>query len=494
MWLNISHNFLAEIGKPSHGLTSKLIMVDLHANQIQGQIQFPPSSVPYIDYSSNNFSSVLSTALFRYLNSTRFLFLSSNNLQGIIPYTICSISLELLDLSNNSFSGTIPKCLFQNSPNLATLKLSSNKLTGPIPNKFARNCKLDYLDLGGNLLEGKIPRSMANCTMLKFLNLGKNKLRDIFPQHLMKISTLQVLGLQSNKLHGSIMCREKKVSWRKLQIINVASNNFSGELPEDCLQTWVGMMVDNNEDEALGVFTWSFYTRYGILRLSYFYETFVTMKGQQKELSKIFSYYTLIDFSCNDFQGKIPKVIGELKELRILNLSHNSLDGRIPSSMGRMKNLESLDLSQNNLSGSIPPGLASLTFLEYADFSHNQLVGQIPTSTQLQSFPSSHFEGNFELCGPPLKTECSKQNPFTREPDDDHSNSRNGIGWNFISIEVGFTFGLGVVILPITFSRRWRIQYYRHVERVLFKLLPRLDPRNYKSRERKVGNLQNVRR
>jgi Leucine-rich repeat (LRR) protein len=494
-WLNVSHNFLVEVGKSP--LFSKLLIVDFHANQIQGEIQVLPPSVQYIDYSNNNFTSVIPAVLFRFLNFTHSLFLSNNNIQGSIPHSICNKFLKALDLSNNSFNGTIPKCLFESSPRLSALKLSSNKLSGPMPDKFARNCHLEYLDLSGNLLEGKISRSMGNCLRLRFLNLGKNKLNDVFPVHLMNISALQVLGLQSNQLHGSIVCREKKGSWPNLHIISIASNNFRGELPESCLQNWVSlMMVRNSSSHPLG-FSSQTFDEDGSLKTYQgfnFYLSFVTTtKGKERELPKIFTEYTSLDFSRNNFQGRMPKMIGELKELRILNLSYNALTGEIPASIGKLENLDSLDLSQNNLSGKIPSELASLTFLAYGDFSYNQLVGQIPTSTQLQSFPSSYFEGNPGLCGLPLETKCSKPNPLRKEPDD-HLNSRSGIEWSFISIEMGFTFGLAVVILPITFSRRWRIHYYRHVERVLFKLLPRLDPRIYKSREIKVGNLQNLRR
>ncbi|XP_071722090.1 receptor-like protein 40 [Rutidosis leptorrhynchoides] len=132
-WLNVSHNFLVEIGKPStKGLTSEMIVVDLHANQIQGQIQFPPPSAHYINYSGNNFSSAIPIDLSYHINSTRFLFLSGNNLQGSIPDSICHGFLRVLDLSNNSFTGKVPKCLFKSSPSLSALKLSTNKLNRSI--------------------------------------------------------------------------------------------------------------------------------------------------------------------------------------------------------------------------------------------------------------------------------------------------------------------------------------------------------------------------
>jgi hypothetical protein len=56
----------------------------------------------------------------------------------------------------------------------------------------------------------------------------------------------------------------------------------------------------------------------------------VTIKGLEMELVKILTIFTIIEFSCNGFDGPIPEEIGELKALYILNLSHNAFMGQIP--------------------------------------------------------------------------------------------------------------------------------------------------------------------
>ncbi|TYK11233.1 putative LRR receptor-like serine/threonine-protein kinase [Cucumis melo var. makuwa] len=94
-----------------------------------------------------------------------------------------------------------------------------------------------------------------------------------------------------------------------------------------------------------------------------------------------------IDLSCNHLTGNIPIEITELIGLATLNLSNNELIGPIPSNMGQLQSLESLDLSRNHLYSPIP----------------NNLSGKIPTSTQLQSFTNSSYEGNSYLCGEPLR-------------------------------------------------------------------------------------------
>ncbi|GMP85947.1 hypothetical protein CsSME_00038918 [Camellia sinensis var. sinensis] len=55
MQLNLSHNLLVDLEKPYK--FPSLSVLDLHSNQLHGEIPIPPESVTYVDYSSNNFNS-----------------------------------------------------------------------------------------------------------------------------------------------------------------------------------------------------------------------------------------------------------------------------------------------------------------------------------------------------------------------------------------------------------------------------------------------------
>jgi len=100
------------------------------------------------------------------------------------------------------------------------------------------------LDLNGNQLEGKLPASLVNCKMLEILDIGNNQIYDTFPCSLHIISRLRVLVLRSNKFHGTIGCVGTNSTWPVLQIIDLAGNNFTGNLPHEQFLTWKAMMVN----------------------------------------------------------------------------------------------------------------------------------------------------------------------------------------------------------------------------------------------------------
>ncbi|KAL8213944.1 hypothetical protein R6Q57_003393 [Mikania cordata] len=83
------------------------------------------------------------------------------------------------------------------------------------------------------------------------------------------------------------------------------------------------------------------------------------------------------DFGQNQFSGKFPGFLTDFKAIRELDLSSNSFSGEIPGELGGL-NLQKLNLSYNNFTGSLP------------DFGSSK-------------FGVESFEGNADLCGPPLK-------------------------------------------------------------------------------------------
>ncbi|XP_061993528.1 receptor-like protein 7 [Rosa rugosa] len=456
--LNLSCNFLDTLKASSISNITSLGLLDLHSNKFQGQI--PTVSSPaafYLDYSRNGFNSNIPTTIGDKLVETAFISLSSSNLHGFIPRSICT----LLFLS-----------LWKSHVLKRVVQILTNNLTKV--GMFSKNCNLETLDISENHIQGQFLKSLVNCTKLEVLNLGNNQITYPFPCFLKNTSTLRVLILRSNKFYGHIGCPETSGTWPVLQIIDLANNNFSGEIPANALMTWQAMMA--KQDDPPSKLNHLQFQDVGDYRIYYQDTITVINKGIEIELVKILTVFTSIDFLCNKFDGSIPKEIGELKSLYALNLSNNAFIGAIPASLSSLSQLESLDLSKNNLSGQIPPQLTQLTFLSFLNLSYNQLVGRIPSSNQFSTFPEDSFEGNKDLFGPPLnKDDTSRFSPPTSYKF--HPNQRDQVDWDLISVEIGFIFGFGIVIGSPLFCKRWRKWYCRAICNILIKIFPQLEER-----------------
>ncbi|KAE8009355.1 hypothetical protein FH972_005795 [Carpinus fangiana] len=229
----------------------------------------------------------------------------------------------------NKHRGTIPQCLFEMTGTLRVLDLRRNKLNATIPDAFPNNCGLKTLALNQNQLQGGLPKSLANCIRLDILDIGNKYIKGTFPLFLKNTIMLSVLVLRSNKFYESITHPELNVTWPMLQILDIASNNFTDKLPITLFLSSMAMM--DREHEAHSELTYlQVYTMDGF----YYQDTVtITSKGLEMELVKILTIFTTIDLSCNNFDGHIPDEIGQLTLLYVLNLWHNpSIFGKIESS------------------------------------------------------------------------------------------------------------------------------------------------------------------
>ncbi|KAG7579189.1 Leucine-rich repeat typical subtype [Arabidopsis thaliana x Arabidopsis arenosa] len=424
-------------------------ILDISNNKINGQVPGWLWMLPNLDYvnlSNNTFTGFERVAKYARQPSMSYLFGSNNNFTGNIPSFICALgSLTILDLSNNKFNGSIPRCLGNFSSTLQALNLRKNHLSGGFPENISESLK--SLDMGHNQLVGKLPRSLVCISSLEVLNVESNRINDTFPFWLRSLQDLQVLVLRANAFHGPM----QQTRFSKLRIIDVSHNHFNGTLPSDFFVNWTAMFsLGKTEDKSNG----------GYMGTYYYSDSIVVMnKGIEMEMVRILNIFTSIDFSGNKFEGEIPKSIGLLKELHVLNLSSNAFTGHIPSSMANLIELESLDVSRNKLSGEIPQELGKLSYLAYMNFSHNQLVGLVPGGTQFQTQPCSSFADNPRLFGPSLEKVCNihGKTPQQSEMPEPEEDEEEVISW--IAAAIGFVpgiaFGLTMGYILVYYKPDW---------------------------------------
>ncbi|KAJ8448983.1 hypothetical protein Cgig2_004038 [Carnegiea gigantea] len=393
--LGLSHNLLTGFEQPVMFLPwSHLESLSLQGNQLQGSLPIPPRSMVVYQ-------------------------VSNNQLSGSIPPQICQAGLmNYFDASNNKLSGRIPDCMSQLSNALVILNLERNNLHGSIPATYPESCNLRWINLNGNRLEGSMPRSLANCENLEVLDVGHNHINDTFPSWLGGLSKLRILILRHNHFHGILGHPKVGHDFHSLHIIDLSNNFHTGDLPLAYLQNWDGMKHANESGSiAFGTRVEIYIRMPGKINVQtpeYNYSITITNKGNDRQYPRVLTVFRVIDFSSNNFTGRIPNFVGELRGLQVLNLSNNNLQGGIPLSLANMIDLESLDLSNNRLSGEIPQSLTQLTSLEVFNVSHNLLKGPIPQGRQFGTFDSSSFSGNLGLCGNPLSQKCG--NAFEPPP------------------------------------------------------------------------------
>ncbi|KXG31806.2 hypothetical protein SORBI_3003G059100 [Sorghum bicolor] len=437
-------------------------------NRLQGIIPIPTVKVgcelmslkpSAILHYSNNYFNAIPPNFGDYLKDMTYIDFSNNLLNGHIPTSVCSArDLEILDLSYNYFSRMIPACLTQN--NLRVLKLRGNRVHGELPDNIPAGCMLQTIDLSRNYITGKLPRSLSNCQELELLDVGNNQITDLFPSWMGVLPKLKVLVLRSNRLFGMITDLQENEQimgyFSSLQILCLASNNFSGHLPEGWFNELKSMMSDDNEEGQ--VVGHQMNTSQGFYRDT----VTITFKGLDIIFTKILTTFKAIDFSNNSFYGPIPASIGRLSSLHGINMSHNNFTEQIPSQFGNLTCLESLDLSWNHFSGEIPEELTSLTSLAWLNLSYNNLTGRIPQGNQFLSFPNSSFEGNLGLCGSQVSKQCdnSGSGSATQRASDHHeSNSlwQDRVDTILLFTFVGLGFGVGFA-LAMMFNRFCHIE------------------------------------
>ena len=174
--------------------------------------------------------------------------LSGNNLKGIIPNGLSSLShLKNLHLADNQLTGSIPLDLTKSS-RLKELYLEYNLISGCIPAEIAKLSNLKYLHMGANLISGRIPPELGNLANLRMLNLSSNLLDGEIPATLGNLGNLAHLYLHDNQLTGNIPAALANLS--HLKIINLRDNQLSGNIPSQIINL-------TNLSDNLNDFRWN---------------------------------------------------------------------------------------------------------------------------------------------------------------------------------------------------------------------------------------------
>lgn len=394
---------------------SFLSYLNLSRNHLSGHLPLFPSSIRYLDLSSNLFNGSIDHPLF-FPNLIVFN-VSNNSFTGPLPIRICSSSsrlLQILDFSSNKFSGHILDGIIGGCSNLQvfragfnslsgglpsdiyTLKtlthisLPNNNLSGTINNSIALLTNLTILELHVNGFTGHIPPDIGFLTNLEQLQLHTNNLTGTLPPSLADCSSLKTLLLRNNHIRGQISTLDfSKLA--SLEAVDFGNNSLSGYIPASlclcrsltALRFAYNMLVgklppcmasmkslahlslsDNYLSDVVGAL--KILRHCDNLQVLFLSRCFSDeMMPDDDDLLHLNGFQNLQILTlggCN-LKGQIPSWIGKLRKVKVLNLSYNQIWGRIPSWLGNMPSLLVLNLTQNLLSGNLPPEIGGLPAL-----------------------------------------------------------------------------------------------------------------------------------
>ncbi|OMO49796.1 hypothetical protein COLO4_38378 [Corchorus olitorius] len=337
-------------------------------------------SLQTLGFVNSNFSGAIPTSLGN-LSQLSSLNLPFNNFSGNVPYSLTNLTqlwfntflalypsqFKFLSLENNKFNGTIPSSISK-LVNLKLLDLSSNRLNGTVRMEiFSKLQQLTSLELSANNLSLISPNSSVNFVLpnLEYVFLSSCNI-SVFPNFVMGSKVLKQLDLSNNRIYGQI----PKFPWKNIQLLDLHSNSFQGDLP--------------TLPRSINFFS-------------------VSNNNLTGEISCVcnMKFVGILDLSHNNFSGIIPQCVGNFSQsLWVLNLKMNKFHGIIPSTFAKGCGLRNLNLNSNQLEGPLTPSISNCKDLEVLDLGNNMINDTFPhwiealPELQVLVLHSNHFQGS----------------------------------------------------------------------------------------------------
>ena len=390
----------------------QLTRLYLNNNQFEGQIPSQLANLPLLS----------------------MLGLGHNRLSGTIPVQLANMpSIEMLDLSNNQFTGALP-IWDSASFRASTLYLGNNQFTGAIPASYGNLVSLQRLSFSETAVSGQLPASLGNLLNLNSLGFIGSQISGPIPESFARLSKMESLHFSGTQIcvptSGVVASWLQGIKHLSTADITCVDGNSAEITPTpavtnfDCgnvttIPTWeceallaiYAKMGGPQWEEMPGWLTMPNPCDWMTVVCGSGHVTGLQMGNYQvvgnlaPEFGR-FANLTELIVQSNNLVGPIPASLGQLTQLRNLQLSANGhpnggLTGNIPVQLSNLTNLRHLILSSNSLSGNLPANFGRLTNLESLDLSYNnRLGGPLPTSmTDMTNLNIIRIDGT-DFCNP----------------------------------------------------------------------------------------------
>ncbi|VAH00216.1 unnamed protein product [Triticum turgidum subsp. durum] len=292
--------------------------------------------------------------------------LANRGLEGHISPALGDLTgLRRLNLSHNSLSGGLPLEPLVSAGRVVVVDVSFNRLSGELGELPAaassathgRLLPLQALNVSSNMFTGDFPSSSWKLTSnLVVLNASNNSFSGQVPSSfcLASPSSFAVLDLQYNKLSGAIPPALGNCSM--LRVLSIGHNNLSGTIPDELFKST------------------------SLLERLSFRNAGLRGRLDGAHVAKL-TRLAALDLGENNFTGKVPESIGQLRRLEELLLDYNQMSGELPPSLCNCTSLTDINLKNNKFGGELGSvNFATLQNLKRLDVAANNFTGVIPES------------------------------------------------------------------------------------------------------------------
>ncbi|XP_062115649.1 receptor-like protein 6 [Humulus lupulus] len=398
----------------SLGELTQLSALNLKENDFTGYIPSFVQNLTHLSFINLNKNQISGPIPYWFGNLTaiQYIYFYSNKLIGSIPPSLFKLNnLEDLDLAHNSLSGTLPLDSFLKLRNLAALGLSYNMISlhieererdpntthsnfyyislascnlSKFPEFIGNQTNLELLDLSSNNIYGQIPQNLMNSSLQRLEEIDiSNNLITGFHNHqtILPWSSLRVLKIQSNLLEGQLPILPSSVIH-----YDASDNILSGEIPKSICNLSSILIVDLSNNNLSGEFPRcsSGMISGSVIALNLRNNSFhgtIPLECQQQK-----SDLRMVDFSHNNFQGKLQRPFATCVNLEFLDISYNQISDVFPTWLGRFPMLKVVLMRENKFHGVIgKPEYTKGEFpmLQIIDVSHNYFTGALPSQYML---------------------------------------------------------------------------------------------------------------
>ncbi|WJX49204.1 hypothetical protein P8452_35668 [Trifolium repens] len=300
-----------------------------------------------------------------------------------------------------------------------------------------------------------------------------NKFSSVIPQDIgIYLSSTTFLSLSRNNLHGSIpnsLCQASN-----LHLLDLSFNNFSGSIPS-CLKTMTkNLKVLNLRRNSLqGPIPDNFSASCALQTLNLHGNL---LHGPVPKSLSHCSKLEVLDIGTNQIVGQFPCFLQNIPTLKVLVLRNNKFHGTLRCSKAKYpwKMIQIVDNAFNNFSGKLPEKYFRTLEKMKDDNVKPDIIQFDIYGAYYQDSVTVMSKGNYGLYGPPLTETQNGMRPDEPHPQPACGRLACSIDWSFLSVELGFVFGLGIIIGPILFWKLWRVRYWKLVDKILCWMFSRM--------------------